>query len=635
MAKYLGKDLNELLSVDRPAVGINLSILYKIFDLNFRSWFLYELIIHIFSALLFFIILKLIFPNNVVECLLAAILFLTYPGFLQQYDAVIYQTHFFTMLLFFLSILSTIGALKTKKWKIKIPLIAFSIVLQFAYLSLLEYFIGLEVLRILVIYFFARKQAYSPNKWKQLVFALIPYIFGLLIFLFWRLEIFSPQRVRVDETAIIGLYLSNPKAYILKLLISVGQDLLDLFPGAYSAPLSSLVSQSSSTAVISAVLVSISTVVLFIISAGVIDQYNSTNSNQKPKRSQYTNRKKLVLFSVSLLTLLVIMVPINFNQREISFEYGFDRYTIPTFIVVVGFIVFFLSQLKSRKFLWYGLCSSLIVVSIMTQVLNTNYFGEVWSVQKGFWWQLIWRAPGIKRGTVLIPSLPKNYGFWYDYEIFPLANRIYYPEENTPQIVSVLLDSRSAYHIANSEVSEKEIRTVIYTRDYEKSLIISLPKTGGCIHVLDSQQLEVPLSVDPYIFMVASRSKIDNIEVEEKSISIPTEILGEEPAHDWCYFYQKASLARQRHDWDTIVELGDQVISMDLQAKDPIEWAPFLEGYAYKLQNEKYYYVLSKVKQNEFIQKNLCIIYHFKSSDENNVQTMYNQVSDDLCQKYY
>jgi hypothetical protein len=108
MAKYIGKDLKVLVSIDRPAVGINLSIPYGIFDLNFRSWFLYALTIRILSALLFFIILKVIIKKNVVDCLLAAILFLTYPGFLQQYDAAIYQMHFLTVLIFLVSALSLI-----------------------------------------------------------------------------------------------------------------------------------------------------------------------------------------------------------------------------------------------------------------------------------------------------------------------------------------------------------------------------------------------------------------------------------------------------------------------------------------------------------------------------------------------
>ncbi len=634
MAKYLNKDMRSLFLSDRPAIGINFSILSKIFLLDFRAWFLYALTIRILTAILFFIILKIIFPKNNVECLFAGILFLTYPGFLEQYDAGTYQTLLMALLLFLLSVWLMLRAFIAKSWKTKLPLIVFSVCFQIIYLSLVEYLIGLEGLRLLIIYFHARKQEDKPFVWKQLFIAAIPYLAGAFLFLFWRFGIFQPQRGRVDETALIGAYLSNPKTYVSKFLISLGQDLLDLFPGAYYAPVSSLISLSSRATILKTVLISLATVILFIVGYLILDKISGSETDPKTNRQRNGEGNRWVVYLASIFSLFLIMIPINFNQREIYFEYGFDRYTLPAFIMVVGFIVFLLSFVKAKKFLWYLLCSALIMVSVMTQILNTNYYGEVWSVQKDFWWQLIWRAPGIRKDTVLIPSLPMNYGFWYDYEIFPLANRIYFPEEDTPQIVSALLDSRTVYHIANAELSEKEVRTITYSRNYANSLIITLPHKGGCIHVLDSQQLEVPLDVDPYIFLVASRSKVENIAMEDQPITIPKEILGDEPVHDWCYFYQKSSLARQRNDWDAIANLGDEVISSELQAKDITEWAPYLEGYAYNHQSEKYQYVLSKIGQNEFIQKNLCVTYHFMTSDDGKEQSMYNQIAQDLCRIY-
>jgi hypothetical protein len=57
-------------------------------------------------------------------------------------------------------------------------------------------------------------------------------------------------------------------------------------------------------------------------------------------------------------------------------------------------------------------------------------------------------------------------------------------------------------------------------------------------------------------------------------------VFGPEPEHDWCYFYQKASLARQKQAWDEILVLGDEVLNNDLAPGDLIEWMPFLQAYA-------------------------------------------------------
>jgi hypothetical protein len=51
-----------------------------------------------------------------------------------------------------------------------------------------------------------------------------------------------------------------------------------------------------------------------------------------------------------------------------------------------------------------------------------------------------------------------------------------------------------------------------------------------------------------------------------------------EPAHGWCYYYQKASLARQRGDWDEISRLYDEATAKGLMANDKSEVFPFLEG---------------------------------------------------------
>ena len=61
----------------------------------------------------------------------------------------------------------------------------------------------------------------------------------------------------------------------------------------------------------------------------------------------------------------------------------------------------------------------------------------------------------------------------------------------------------------------------------------------------------------------------------------PTIPFGEEPAHGWCFYYQKASLARQVGDWNEVLRLGEEANSRGLIANDQIEWMPFLQAYAY------------------------------------------------------
>jgi hypothetical protein len=57
-------------------------------------------------------------------------------------------------------------------------------------------------------------------------------------------------------------------------------------------------------------------------------------------------------------------------------------------------------------------------------------------------------------------------------------------------------------------------------------------------------------------------------------------VFGPEPRRNWCYYYQKASLARQRGDWVEIILLGEETSDKGLAPLDPIEWMPFLQAYA-------------------------------------------------------
>jgi hypothetical protein len=56
---------------------------------------------------------------------------------------------------------------------------------------------------------------------------------------------------------------------------------------------------------------------------------------------------------------------------------------------------------------------------------------------------------------------------------------------------------------------------------------------------------------------------------------------GPEPEHDFCYYYEKADLARQLGDWGTVVKMAKTAASIDDHPYDPAEQMVFIEGYAH------------------------------------------------------
>jgi len=67
--------------------------------------------------------------------------------------------------------------------------------------------------------------------------------------------------------------------------------------------------------------------------------------------------------------------------------------------------------------------------------------------------------------------------------------------------------------------------------------------------------------------------------IQPNSESPPDELFGKEAAHTWCYYFEKAELARQMGDWRRVSELADEVLEKGFEPQNRFEWRPFVDGY--------------------------------------------------------
>ena len=70
--------------------------------------------------------------------------------------------------------------------------------------------------------------------------------------------------------------------------------------------------------------------------------------------------------------------------------------------------------------------------------------------------------------------------------------------------------------------------------------------------------------------------------VDETRARMP-EVYAPEPVHAnaWCYYFEKADLARQFGDWQEVVSIADSAFKLDEHPHDPVERFVFIEGYAH------------------------------------------------------
>lgn len=101
------------------------------------------------------------------------------------------------------------------------------------------------------------------------------------------------------------------------------------------------------------------------------------------------------------------------------------------------------------------------------------------------------------------------------------------------------------------------------------------------MRILDPEVDRVNRSI-PEQSLMRFASRLTNYEmiVNESMAQMPKPYYPE-PAHGWCYYFQKADLARQFKQWDEVASLGDAAFAEGLQPADPSERFVFIEGYAH------------------------------------------------------
>jgi hypothetical protein len=122
------------------------------------------------------------------------------------------------------------------------------------------------------------------------------------------------------------------------------------------------------------------------------------------------------------------------------------------------------------------------------------------------------------------------------------------------------------------------LRQLEFVGNTSKAIAVLHQEKNACLRVLDPIYAE-----DPFL---QGRDVLMN--VTNPSLIIPDpaapppdpEIFGPEPEHDWCYYFQKADLARQTGDWKTVVALYKEAQDKSLTPSLGTEYIPFIEAYA-------------------------------------------------------
>ena len=571
---------HEIYAIDRPARAYLMQAVYDLFGDHIFYYHLTACLFRVLSAWALFWALDMVWPEEKKSNFLIALLFLIYPGFLSQINPIDYQAQILSLCLAMASIAFTLKSLKSNGLPEKLLWLGFSTIADILYLALVEYFIGLEVLRLgLIVNLILQSDRARPWEFVAKVLCQwIPFLIAPLAFVIWRIFFFTTERRATDVGAQVGQLFISPLTG-LRWLVNLTQDTFRVLFLAWFVPLNNLAFNLRLGDFLIGAALCVLVGLLAVVFYSALRRMVAIDSLQPPDLNWY--RQTLTTGSV---TAIFALLPVIIANRHADFG-EYSRYTLASAAGAAMFLTALIISVSSLR-----LRLAIIVFFVFTAGF-VHYANAVQAAQetelvRKFWWQVAWRAPSLEQGTTLIASYPTASGIQEDYFIWGPANLIYYPEnQNTIPIEiklpAAVLTNEVMTQIIDGHGEESPLRRGnSLTRDFSNILVISQADKNSCVRIMDGAIHEFSLFDEDRIMLIAPDSEIDNVIVRGSSPKPPQLIFGAEPPHNWCYYYQKASLARQRGEWETVAKLGDEAQKLALHPNDQIEWMPFLQAYA-------------------------------------------------------
>jgi len=565
--------LTRYFSTNRPVWGVLHQLTTRFIPQVPMYWQMFALVWRWLGAVVVYTIVARLWKGKPQSALGVALLFLVYPGFDQNSAAYLYS-HFYIVLFFFLcSLLCMLQAIDSPKryWAWTVAGVLFSAL----NLWMMEYFYVLELVRVGMIFAAVHDEPLTLRERILRTLKLwLPYLGVFILSVLFRLFVFNNQVYGMGLTSQLkSAPIETLKTLLQSILLSLRLVLKDawlqmfVFPNIANTP-------------------SVLNIYYLVVTAAIII---AVGGLLFIKRDEYQSPRKnfidgLWIVGLGLLAVFLAGWPFWLIGFHPSLQWPASRFTLP-FAFGVSLIYGGLIGLLPWEKLRIVLLVSLISFAVGKQYLSARDYQQDWVTQKELFWQMTWRAPGLKPNTlVLLNEGALNY--YADNSLSAALNWIYAPDNHTGQIEYVLFYPTTRLRNALPEL--KTDISVYY--DYlagefhgnTSQTLAMYYAPPGCLRILDSdiERLNRLIPENSLMRFAANISEPSLI-VNEPRAQMPV-VYGPEPEHDFCYYFEKADLARQFKDWDSVVRYAEIALSLDNDHHyEPAEQFVFIEGYAH------------------------------------------------------
>ena len=572
-------------SSNRPVWGLLYQVTTRILPHIPMYWQVFALLLRALTGLLAWGIFKRIWKDRDAFALVAGFFFLLYPGFNQQWGSYLYS-HFFIVLNFYLASLYFMLRAMDDARRFRL-FTALALLFSAFSLWMMEYFFFAELVRPVVIWI-AMQNRGDGNRPATILDASrrwLPYLLLWFADLFWRMFIFNNQ---VYSTTLLSDLRTDFLATLARLIQVIfasfwtvnGEALAQVF----QLPNPSLDGLRTTGLVIVVI------VVVFALALYVL----------RPVTSQSQTQFALQPIFLSLAAFITAGWPFWLIEFPPTLSHPTSRFTLPFMFGACLLWAGLLELIPSAR--WkYFLAGTLIALMAGRQSFWMNDYRREWDLQKTLFWQMTWRAPGLEPDTTVLlndraflsPSatgvLPRVdarvFNYYADNSLSAVLNWVYAPDQHGDRMDYLLLFPKS--RLGGSLPSFEKDQPINYdflagTFEGNTSQVVAFYYSPpGCLRLLDPGiDYQNRLMPDETLMREAAALSSSDWILLDGTASLPA-IYGGEPEHGWCYYFERADLARQQAEWQEVVRIAGVAFGLDDHPNDPVERFVFIEGYAH------------------------------------------------------
>lgn len=570
---------------DRPLSGWTHILLTPLLGPNPITWQFFVLFLRWSTAAAAWWTMRILWPERRRQAFYAALLLVIYPVFTQQSIALTFHQQWLQYALYFISTAVMLLSLQHGKrgWIFTfLALAAMAIEL-----SVTEYFVGLEALRIVILWFAVARSA-KPFKQKVARMAkyVWPYLLLLAAYVIWRLFFIRLTGEDPYRAEMLMNLFNRPLTAVRTLVQMVAADSLYVLLGSWGQVVGLGLERQGSLLF-----------TIFVWAAGILTGVVSMvylfrvgrNSEVEPGAAAAWYRQALI---VGVLGLLLGCLPGWATNRPVIFDFHSNRYAMPAMFGAALVWAVILDWLVQRRLQKAALIGGVVAAASIFHLYVAADYAQIWKNQLDFYWQLYWRAPAIRQGTAVLGEneLFPNQG---SFSTSAAINLLYPQDKGRKDLAYWYYNLQPRFAIEPSESPlgiplRTQFRTLTYEGTTGESLVIFYdPGRSNCLWMLGAEDVLNPDLPDLTRRMLPA-SDLNRIQPKPVNDDYPDErMFGKEPEHSWCYYYQKADLATWQEDWKTAEELADEVrANPGFYPKNPIfktphEWIPFIKAYAH------------------------------------------------------